>query len=94
MNQDKLFDSISLVADESSFIRFVEQLAAERQFADSLPMEIDGFQGGWANQTITDFLCAASAWATDSSFGERPGPRPNNLWQAFAMFLWAGRGYE
>ena len=94
MTRDKLFESIATVADESSFVRFVELLLADRQFADSLALTVDGFQGEWANQNIASFLEAASAWAKDSEFGERPGPKASNPWQLFATFLWAGRGYE
>ena len=86
MEQRQSFDSITTVIDESSFIRFVEQLAAERRLADSLPLELDGFQGEWANQSIADFLSAAADWAKDSSFGQRPGPKPSNNWQLFAQF--------
>jgi hypothetical protein len=94
MASDQLFEVLEAVADESSLIRFVELLVADRQSADSLSLTVDGFQGDWANQTIADFLEAASAWAKDSDFGERPGPKPSNPWQLFATFLWAGRGYE
>ena len=94
MTSDQLFEVLEGVTDESSFVRFVELLAADRQSADSLALTVDGFQGEWANQTIADFLEAASAWAKDSAFGEQPGPKPGNPWQLFATFLWAGRGYE
>ena len=94
MTRSQLFNSLEAVVDDPSFIRFVELLIADRQSADSLALTTDGFQGDWANQTIADFLEAASAWAADSAFGERPGPKPGNPWQLFATFLWAGRGYE
>jgi hypothetical protein len=94
MARDQLFESLKTVADERSFIRFVELLVADRQSADSFALTVDGFQGEWANQTIARFLESASAWAKDSAFGERPGPKPSNPWQLFATFLWAGRGYE
>ena len=94
MASDQLSEALEAVADESSFVRFVELLIADLQSTDSLALSADGFQGNWANQTIADFLEAASAWAIDSSFGERPGPKPGNPWQLFATFLWAGRGYE
>ena len=94
MTSNQLFESLNAVTDEHSFIRFVELLVADRQSADSLAITVDGFQGDWANQTIASFLEAASAWAADSEFGERPGPKPGNPWQLFATFLWAGRDYE
>ena len=94
MANDELFDAFSTVNDEASFIQFAELLTADRKLSELSPVTPDGFQGGWANQTIADFLRAASAWATDSGFGVRPGPKPTNPWQLFATFLWAGRGYE
>ncbi len=94
MTSDQLFEVLEAIADESSFVRFVELLVADRRSADALSLTIDGFRGGWANQTIADFLDASSAWAKDSDFGKRPGAKPTNPWQLFATFLWAGRGYE
>jgi hypothetical protein len=94
MKTNQLFDSLEAVVDESTFIRFVELLIADRYAANSCSSSIDGFQGEWANQSIEGFLEAASSWAEDSAFGERPGPKSNNPWQLFASFLWAGRGYE
>ncbi|PPU68430.1 hypothetical protein XpiCFBP4643_10375 [Xanthomonas pisi] len=91
---DRLFEVLQAVQDEASFVGFAELLAADRRSADSLAATLDGFQGEWANQSIADFLEAACAWATSSSFGELPGPKPGNPWQAFALFLWAGRVYE
>jgi hypothetical protein len=94
MESNKLSQALEAVADESSFLRFVELLGADRKLADSAAPSSDGFQDAWANQTITSFLGAAAAWARDSGFGQHPGPKPNNSWQMFALFLWAGRGYE
>ena len=94
MTGDALFAKLEAVADEASFIHFVEALAADRKSSEALTLTVDGFQGEWANQTIGEFLAAASAWAVDSDFGQRPGPKPGNAWRLFAMFLYAGRGYE
>ena len=94
MTSDPLFESLETVVDERSFIRFVELLISDRRSCDSLALEVDGFQGEWANQDIASFLDAASAWAKSSAFGERPGPKSSNPWSLFAKFLWAGRGYE
>lgn len=89
-----LFVALNAVVDEDSFVRFVALLLEDRRAAESLPPTMDGFQGEWANQSIACFLDAANTWAMDSGFGERPGPKPGNPWHIFAMFLWAGRGYE
>lgn len=94
MKSDDLYGLLEAVADEGSFIRFAERLLIDRQRADAQLATADGFQGEWANQSITRFLEAATAWAKDSSFGARPGPKPSNPWRLFADFLWAGRGYE
>jgi hypothetical protein len=94
MTGNALFATLESVADEQSFLRFVEALAAEREASEVLAETSDGFRGEWANQTIGQFLGAASAWAKDSDFGQRPGPRPGNPWRLFATFLWAGRSYE
>jgi len=92
--EDKLFELAKLSIDESSFLRFSEALSADRKSAESLPISRDGFQGEWANQSLQEFLGAATRWAKDSQFGIRPGPKPSNPWQLFALFLCAGRGYE
>jgi hypothetical protein len=91
---DSLFQSLASVEDEASFLLFVEQLRTDRANSENEPLTLDGFQGKWANQTIAEFLEAATAWAEDSGFGARPGPKPLNPWQQFAHFLLAGRIYE
>jgi hypothetical protein len=94
MTSSALFATLESVVDEKSFLIFVEALAEEREASEALPESLDGFRGEWANQTIAQFLRAASAWANDSAFAQRPGPKPGNPWRLFAAFLWAGRGYE
>jgi hypothetical protein len=91
---DVLFNALENVRDEATFLAFVRELIADRARAASLPTAHDGHRGEWANDSITHFLEAATSWAQDSSFGHRPGPKPENPWRLFAMFLWAGRGYE
>jgi hypothetical protein len=94
MTDGALFTTLEAVADEPSFIRFVEALVSDREATEGHALTPDGLKGEWANQTIGEFLSAASAWATDSGFGQRPGPKPANSWKLFALFLYAGRGYE
>ncbi|MGR9054064.1 MAG: DUF7660 family protein [Gammaproteobacteria bacterium] len=89
-----LYRKLEAVKDENSFLAFVEALAAERADADTSPITVDGFQGEWANNTITAFLTAGLRWADDSDFSLRPGPKSNNPWHLAALFLWAGRSYE
>ncbi|MXV05667.1 MULTISPECIES: DUF7660 family protein [unclassified Xanthomonas] len=94
MTHDPLFDALLSVEGKASFMRFVALLIAERSAVDSQTPSSDGFQGAWANHSIADFLGAANAWAEDSEFGARPGPKPTNVWRLFATFLFAGRSYE
>lgn len=92
--QDNLFNLLEAVADEASLLSFARALARDRTSVDGLSSSPDGFQTEWAHQTISEFLGAAVAWAEDSDFGSRPGPKPSNPWQLIARFLWAGRTYE
>ncbi|MGZ8251718.1 MAG: DUF7660 family protein [Methylophilaceae bacterium] len=91
---DTLFQLLDTVEDEKSFLLFVKQLHADRVASESMPQTFDGFQGEWANQTISHFLEAASAWAEDSDFGARLESKLSNPWRLFAEFLIVGRGYE
>jgi hypothetical protein len=91
---DSLLQLLQAVQDEKTLLLFVTALAADRASVEHLPQTPDGFQGGWANCSISMFLDAAVSWAEDSNFGARPGPKPQNPWSTFAMFLYAGRGYE
>lgn len=94
MVETLLFEALNTVSDEQSFIRFAELLAAEAPSkAENLLQSQKGLRG-WENTTLKDFLSSACSWAEDSDFGARPGPKSFNPWQQFAMFLWAGRGYE
>lgn len=91
---DTLETTPHAVHDEASFLAFAHALLADRQAADGVAMTRDGVQGAWVNGSIASFMEGAIAWAEDSDFGARPGPKSSNPWALFAMFLWAGRGYE
>lgn len=91
---DHLLATLRSVSDEASFLAFARALQADREAADSASLTLDGFQGEWANNSIAAFIEGAVAWAEDSDFGVRPGPKASNPWVLFATFLWAGRGYE
>jgi len=91
---DDLFERLEAVNDEASFLEFARALLADREAADTAPTTPDGFQNEWANNSVAAFVEAGIAWADDSDFGVRPGPKPANPWSLFAKFLWAGRGYE
>lgn len=94
MSSSDIVSLLDSVIDEQSFLRFASALHEERAAFEDSESSLDGFQGPWANGTIAAFLEAAIAWSDDSDFGARPGPKPNNPWQLFASFLWAGRNYE
>jgi hypothetical protein len=91
---DALYQVLEEVTDEQSFIRFAEALEHDRRSVEEREVTMDGFRGEWANQSISGFLEAATAWARSSAFGTRPGPKPDNPWRLFALFLWAGRSHE
>jgi len=91
---DTLFAALKSVNDEASFTAYARALLADREAADGASVALDGFQGEWANNSISSFIEAGIAWADDSDFGARPGPKSSNPWALFALFLWAGRGYE
>jgi hypothetical protein len=91
---DTLATTLQAVHDEASFLAFARALLADRQAADGAAVARDGVQGEWANNAIASFLEGAIAWAEDSDFGARPGPKSADPWARLAMFLWAGRGYE
>lgn len=94
MTNDAVFDALEATNDEATFLRFVQALLVERRESESMPQTADGFQGEWANQSISQFLGAAHAWALSSGFGTRQGPKSGTPWRLFADFLYAGRGYE
>ena len=89
-----LFYLLERMKDESTFLAFVEAVKAERASEENQRDVLDESQRQWANNSIAAFLEAATAWAHDSEFGARPGPKPGNPWQLFAQFIWAGRGNE
>ena len=94
MVEPLLIEALHTVSDEQSFIRFAELLAAEAPSKAEISQQPQESMGGWENTALKDFLSSACSWAEDSDFGARPGPKSFNPWQQFAMFLWAGRGYE
>lgn len=89
-----LFELLESVEDEQSFLAFARALSKGRASADSDATTSDEFHDDGFNQTLAAFLEAAVAWAEDSGFGARPGPKPANPWQLAARFLWAGCAYE
>jgi hypothetical protein len=89
-----LSSSLTAVKDEPSFLHFVGLLAADGKARMPLSEKADLHRPDWSNQTIEDFLRAANAWATDAKVSESPGPKPSDLWQLLAKYLWASRRYK
>ena len=92
MAPDQLLDR---VVDKSSFIAFVEALAAERREAEQLerdhPLKYQlGGALNWHNGTISSFLEAALECFEDPAANEHPNPS----WRLFAEFLYCGKIIE
>ena len=94
MSADAVYALLEKVQDEAVFVRYVDALIEDRRAIEGQKIDEVGFRGEWANQSISQFLDAAARWVEDSEFGRATDVRPKNPWQAFALFLWAGRGYE
>jgi hypothetical protein len=95
----ELHEILERVADEASFLAFVDALRADREseVAAQQSSGIDAFgrgPRGWENHTIEDFLAAAHAWAGDSHFGKVQGLEAASPWKKFAVFLYCGKIYE
>jgi hypothetical protein len=83
------------VHDETSFLAFVAQLAADRRLACQLQSGPYDAPRGWQNDTIEAFLESALAWAEASRFGRTQGlPEDSNVWRRLAVFLYCGKIYE
>lgn len=80
----QLHEQLEKVTDEATFLAFVQALIANRR----------GDAEHWENESIEDFLEAASAWAEDSAFGSQQGLSLASSWRKFATFLYSGKIYE
>lgn len=89
---DKAFEGVK---DETTFLTFVKALTADRTPHEGKSTDEIGFVDDWANNSIADFLEAATAWAEDTNFGAKLGKESaTNPWKQFAAFLYAGKHYE
>ena len=87
------------VHDRDSFLAFVAAMVEDREasvaaerVAPSSPYGPDA--NGWENVTIEGFLFAALRWAESTGMGVSQGLAAGPSWQAFAVFLSCGKGYE
>ncbi|MFM2475665.1 hypothetical protein [Celerinatantimonas sp. MCCC 1A17872] len=87
-------DVLDAVVDEQSFLLFVQSLIADCKQHENQSSDMSS-SGGWANNTICDFLEGALSWAEDSDFGvEQDEELATNKWRQFAVFLYCGKIYE
>lgn len=80
----QLQEQLEAVTDEATFLAFVHALTADRRHDAQ----------AWGNDSIKDFLEAASSWAEDSEFGSSQGLSTASPWKKFAVFLYCGKIYE
>jgi hypothetical protein len=80
----QLHEQLETVTDEATFLAFVHALVVDRR----------GDAEHWENESVEDFLEAASAWAEASEFGSRQGLSTASPWKKFATFLYCGKIYE
>ena len=95
----ELNEYLQQVTDQQSFLAFVYALKEDKKDEEKQEEQIPSSPynpgwNGWENSTITDFLEAAIAWAEALNFGDNTINSSNNLWQKFALFLYAGKFYE
>jgi hypothetical protein len=90
----ELIEKLDMVTDRDSFFAFVAALIADRE--DEVAKEkvnpspaYGPGANGWENGSIEAYLEASLACAVDS--GDFP---EEASWQAFASFLFFGKGYE
>jgi hypothetical protein len=84
LDPHELNELLDQVVDESTFLVFVEALAADHRMAPR----------GWQNPTVASFLEAGANWARDSKFGKTQGMGDATPWKRFALFLYCGKIYE
>lgn len=108
MDTLSLEESLDLVSDEKTFLRFLASLAADR--ADEVKKEgvipsspYAAGAKGWQNWSIEQFLESAAAWGEDSLDGMPSQPeiegvakweKPANPWKRCAEIIYMGKHYE
>jgi hypothetical protein len=87
------------VADELSFLQFLEALATDwedkQQKERSNPSSRYGpGANGWESGTIGGYLDAAVRWGEASIGGLQLYEKPTNSWKRAAQILYMGKRYE
>ena len=95
LNMKELHELLTEVENEKSFLIFVKALIMDRDQHESKQTDDFGFSDDWANNTISDYLDSAVAWAEASKFGlSQDSELAHNKWRQFATFLYCGKIYE
>lgn len=98
-DSDELVELRDQVIDETTFLRFLEALAADRlgevRTEKNTPSSTWApGTSGWVNATIEAFLDGAAAWGRSSSDGLQFYSVPDNPWRRCADILYMGKLYE
>ena len=94
-----LLDLAAAVEDESSFVVFLQGLAADcsrgvEMAVEESPSPWGPSPTGWEHGTIGGFLDAAAARSIDSRNSGQSDLCPSNPWRRCAEILLAAKSYE
>ncbi|WFD11937.1 DUF7660 family protein [Tepidibacter hydrothermalis] len=89
MKERTLFELLSEVEDEDTFIDFIEALTKDR-----INSRYNKTNDEWQNNTIEDFLDSACSWGKCSKNGLEFYKKPNNQWKRCAQIIYMGKIYE
>ena len=90
---------LEAVADEQSFLRFLQTLAEDwddeqRQELANPRSPYGSGANGWENGTIGAFLHAAVSWGDVSVGSLESYEKPDNPWKRAAQIIYMGKIYE
>lgn len=90
---------LASVADEQSFLRFLQVLAEDWDDEQAQELANPGSPygagaNGWENGTIGAFLHAAVSWGDASVASLESYERPDNPWKRAAQIIYMGKIYE
>ena len=83
MPHDEAFTLLEAVADEPSFVRFLEAMASDWEG-----------RSPWSHDTLDLFLRGAILWAKDTSPGMLRYSPSTNPWRRCAEIIYAGKSYQ
>ena len=90
---------LETVADEQSFLRFLQVLAEDWDDEQAQELANPGSPygagvNGWENGTIGAFLHAAVSWGDASVASLESYEKPDNPWKRAAQIIYMGKIYE